>query len=105
MRILLHHAATIELEQAEDWYEGERAGLGEELSAEVDRALQIIGESPTNWPRWPNSPPAPVLRRFVLSRFPFALAYMVEPKRVIVLAIAHTRRRPGYWLHRLKQRS
>jgi toxin ParE1/3/4 len=105
MKILLHDAATAELEEAEDWYEAERPGLGDDLSAEVDRALEILRESPTTWPRWPGSPPTPFVRRFLLWRFPFALAYMVEPSRIVVLAVAHTKRRPDYWFHRLNPQS
>jgi hypothetical protein len=37
------------------------------------------------------------VRRFLLPRFPFAVAYVIRGDDVLVLAIAHTRRRPGYW--------
>jgi toxin ParE1/3/4 len=41
------------------------------------------------------------VRRFVMSRFPFALPYLVIEEQVVVLAVAHLRRRPGYWLRRI----
>jgi plasmid stabilization system protein ParE len=103
VKIVFHREASAELEEAEDWYEAQRPGLGDDLSAEVERALGLIEESPTVWPRWPGAPPLPVVRRFLLARFPFALAYLAEPSRVVVLAVAHTKRRPGYWFHRAKQ--
>jgi plasmid stabilization system protein ParE len=105
MKVVLHAGATAELEEAEDWYEDQRAGLGDDLAAEVDRALEVIRESPTIWPRWPESPIAPYVRRYLMSRFPYALAYIAEPARIVVLAVAHTKRRPGYWFHRLKRPS
>ncbi len=104
VKIVLHAGATaeLELEEAEDWYEEQRPGLGDDLAAEVDRALEIPRETPETWPRWPGSPPVPCLRRFLLTRFPYALAYVAERDRVVVLAVAHGKRRPGYWFHRLK---
>jgi len=104
MKILLHAGATADLEAAEDWYESQRRGLGDDLRAEVDRALEIIRENPETWPRWPDSTPSPLVRRFLLSRFPYALAYVAEADRVIVIAVAHTKRQP-HWLHRLKNLS
>jgi plasmid stabilization system protein ParE len=89
------------MEEADDWYEEQQEGLGADFSGEVDRALKVIGDGPEIWPRWPGSPRAPLVRRFVLTRFPYAIAYMTQLDRVVVIAVAHTRRRPGYWLHRL----
>jgi hypothetical protein len=37
-----------------------------------------------------------------MERFPFALPYVMREDLVVVLAIAHVRRRPGYWLERAK---
>jgi toxin ParE1/3/4 len=42
------------------------------------------------------------LRRYVLRRFPYVLVYLVEPGEIVVLAVAHTHRRPGYWRRRLR---
>lgn len=42
------------------------------------------------------------MRRFLLKRFPFALPYLVLEDLVVVLAIAHERRQPQYWLKRAK---
>jgi hypothetical protein len=69
--------------------------LGSDFAVEVERALAVIGENPRAWPGWPDASEELEIRRFLLSRFPFALAY-----RVIVLAVAHAKRRPGYWLSR-----
>lgn len=35
--------------------------------------------------------------------FPYAIVYVDEPEHVLILAVAHFKRRPGYWLHRLKR--
>lgn len=103
MEIALHAGATADLTSAGDWYESRQPGLGLELNDEVDLALDAIAENPRTWPRWPNAPDVLEIRRFLLPRFPFALAYMVQADRIVVLAVAHTSRRPGYWLDRLRR--
>jgi hypothetical protein len=82
-----------------DWYEAQRSGLGLDFVEEVERALDVIGENPAAWSRWPGAPADMDIRRFLLPRFPFALAYLVVEGRATV-AVAHGRRRPGYWLGR-----
>lgn len=104
MRVRLHPGASADLSSAGDWYEQQVPGLGADLADEVDRALEAIAEQPLTWPLWPGVGAAAGVRRFLLARFPFATGYIVEEREVIVLALAHLRRRPGYWLERLPQR-
>ena len=40
------------------------------------------------------------VRRFVLERFPYTVIFEVLADRVLVLAVAHARRRPNYWKRR-----
>jgi hypothetical protein len=42
------------------------------------------------------------IRRCRLSRFPYAVIYAPEPEEILVIAIMHMHRRPGYWRDRLK---
>jgi plasmid stabilization system protein ParE len=100
VRVRLHPGAVADLTSAGDWYELQVAGLGADLTDEVDRALDAIAERPMTWPEWPGVGEALGVRRFLLARFPFAVAYVVEGDEVVVLAIAHLRRRPGYWVRR-----
>jgi toxin ParE1/3/4 len=103
VKILLHAAASADLAEAGDWYEARRPGLAAELVVEIGRALEILAENPLTWPIWPGMPANRNIRRFLLRRFPFALPYQVESDRAIVLAVAHVKRRPGYWLERARQ--
>ena len=100
MIVELHAEAESELIAAAEWYEDRREGLGDDFIQEVLRASDAVGASPLAWARWPGVRPDFGVRRFVLMRFPFALPYQVLPNRAVVLAIAHTRRRPRYWLRR-----
>jgi toxin ParE1/3/4 len=97
-----HHEARAELTAAAEWYEARRTGLGQDFVAEVDRALLVIQDNPETWPRWPGVKARVPVRKFVLQRFPFAIPYLVHDETIIVLAVAHGRRRPGYWLSRLR---
>ncbi|MCC6998924.1 MAG: type II toxin-antitoxin system RelE/ParE family toxin [Deltaproteobacteria bacterium] len=100
MRLRLHAGATADLEAAGDWYESQRPGLAVEFADEVARALETLAESPLLWPRWPASPDRLRVHRFVLSRFPFAIGYRVHPTEIVVLVVAHAKRRPLFWLSR-----
>jgi hypothetical protein len=48
------------------------------------------------------APTHPPIRRFLLQRFPYAIAYQVHPDLTTVLAIVHGRRRPLYWVGRAR---
>ena len=75
MRVVVLHEASEELSDAATWYEQERAGLGADLLAEASRAVKEIAASPTTWPFVPRSR---VVRRFLLTRFPFVAYYVVH---------------------------
>lgn len=90
-----HPEAEIEVFDALDFYDeldvlqGTRLAAG--LQLEIDTALGLVGELPRSFP-----PYALGTRRCLLRRFPYALVFDIEPEAV-VLAFAHTKRRPGYW--------
>jgi toxin ParE1/3/4 len=100
VRVRLHPGAVADLTSAGDWYEGQVDGLGADLTEEVDAALRLISARPRVWPAWPGLEERLDVRRFLLARFPFAIAFTLAPDEVVVLAIAHLRRRPGYWFGR-----
>jgi toxin ParE1/3/4 len=97
LRIDLHTGAIRDLDDALAWYEARQAGLGTVLLREVSRAFEVIGENPRMWPIWPEWRSRIKVRRFVLQRFHFSIAYIAQRQRILILAIAHGRRRPGYW--------
>ena len=99
MNYRFHPQAEAELYEAQDWYEERRAGLGFEFLTAVSHAIDHIMANPSAYGRWPGS--SLDVHRFVLSRFPYAIAYLVDDGVVELLAIAHTSRRPLYWANRL----
>ena len=105
MRVVLHPEARNELRAAAVWHDERRAGLGEEFLAEATRLLTAVGDRPQAWPRWPGtSADEPTIRRTVMSRFPYLAACEIHEDHVLVLAFAHAKRRPLYWLGRAAAR-
>ena len=100
MKLRIDPAAEEEAQQASQWYEARRVGLGLEFLAAVDAALQRIREDPLQFPNLETLPDEPNVRRFLLKRFPHAIIYEVVSPDIQILAVAHTRRRPQYWKKR-----
>lgn len=92
--------AETEAEDAAKWYEGKRAGLGDEFLAAVDVAIELIEVNPKIGSRLPGVSGEDV-RRVLVHRFPYHVVYIELPDRIQVLAVAHERRRPGYWADRI----
>ena len=92
--------ASHELEAAALWYETQRSGLGLTFLAAVDEAVDQL----TTWPEAgtlvPGVPAHLKVRQAPVVRFPYRVAYLVMSRELRVLAVAHTRRRPGYWRSR-----
>ena len=88
--------AERELAEAVEFYEGARLGLGEEFLDVMYQAVLFLGRYPEAAPRVGRK-----TRCFVLSRFPFSLIYRpLGSGRIRILAVAHQKRRPRYWVGR-----
>jgi toxin ParE1/3/4 len=94
--------AKEELAAAAAWYETRREGLGHEFIVEVDMAFAAIARTPTRFPLYPRASAQFAVRRAIAGRFPYAVAFMDLGSVIRVVAIAHERRRPGYWKDRLE---
>jgi plasmid stabilization system protein ParE len=102
VRLELHPEARAELRSAAIWYDERRPGLGDEFIAEVSATLDRIGDAPESSPPWPRTRAAgPVIRKATIQRFPYVIAFEEHEQHVLVLAVAHAKRRPLYWLRRL----
>jgi toxin ParE1/3/4 len=87
-----HPEAAIEFEEAAAFYESKVAGLGKSFSAEVERTVGFIQEFPDAGASVNTN-----LRRVLVDRFPYAIVYQRTVDSVVIIAVAHQRRRPGYW--------
>lgn len=84
--------AEREVVAAARWYESRELGLGAAFVDEVLRTFDLIEQEPENVP-FLRAP----YRCKRLDRFPYAVIFKVTAQRVYVRAVAHGRRRPGYW--------
>jgi toxin ParE1/3/4 len=90
---ILHSEADAELIEAMDWYDDKDDGLGLELMVEVQRAIAKIELDAGIGARYGSSR----VRFFRTERFPYVIYYREFPDHIWIAAIAHERRRPGYW--------
>jgi hypothetical protein len=91
----------LELAEAAAWYEAQQLGLGSRLLDQVEQLLPALVSRPEAFPRLLDTAPELEIRRALLPRFPFGLVFMWVDRELRVLAVAHARRRPGYWLDRV----
>jgi toxin ParE1/3/4 len=89
----VHPLAADEAEAAERWYRERNESAATRFRVELDRAVELIAERPEAAPPYVGN-----ARRFLLRRFPFFVVYQVFNQRIRVVAVAHARRRPLYWL-------
>ena len=88
--------ALEEAEAAARWYAERSATAAIGFSDEIDAAEAAIARLPEAWPRFDHG-----TRRYLLRRYPFSIVYRVESHRVLVVAVAHGHRQPGYWKSRV----
>lgn len=87
--------ADAEFADAVRWYEEHRTGVGSEFLAAVREARKLVEEHPEI-----GSPVRGAKRgerRLMVRRFPYQLIYYVRSHDIVLVAVAHTKRRPGYW--------
>lgn len=94
----VHPEARDEARAATNWYRARSQDAALDFARTVRAGVQSIREQPAACACWQDSD----ARRKVLSRFPYSIFYVVENDTVIVVAIAHHTRRPGYWRPRLR---
>jgi hypothetical protein len=97
LNLRIHRLAVAEIDHEVDYYESCSVGLGVELEDEIDSLLETILQFPQAAPQWRDRPDRRVA---VLDRFPFTLVYQIKTKEIVILALAHMSRRPGYWSRR-----
>jgi len=77
------------------WYYERGTHLAFEFEREIERAIRLIAEAPARWPAYQKN-----YRRVLVRRFPFSLIYQIRATDIVVLAVAHGHRLPGYWKNR-----
>jgi len=92
-----HHEAILETLEAVDWYEERSLDAASEFKLELRRAEDSVRRHPRSWTPYLHN-----TRCVKLHRFPYVLVYIERGERIIGVAVAHLKRRPGYWRKRLQ---
>lgn len=96
-----HPEARAEFVEDVDWYDDREAGVGERFDVSVRAAIDAAVDSPESWAVWPGWKREPVVRSKGVSDFPYRVVYFVRDDLLIIVAVAHAKRRPGYWRERV----
>ncbi|MDP1605139.1 MAG: type II toxin-antitoxin system RelE/ParE family toxin [Rhodocyclaceae bacterium] len=96
MKIEFHPEALAEFRAATTYYEAQQRDLGSRFMIAVESAIAHIAESPTAWRIVEDD-----VRRYLTKVFPYAVLYSIEDGYILIVAIMHLRREPGYWRKRV----
>jgi plasmid stabilization system protein ParE len=96
VELVIAPEAELDIADAYVWYEGRRAGLGEEFLSSVDACLEGIRRRPEMYPVVHED-----YRRSLIRRFPYAVFYEPSEAAVTIYAVFHTSRNPDKWRQRL----
>ena len=92
-RVVFHRLAAREYRSARDWYADRAIEAAEKFRVAVDQAVSRISSESESLPRL-----GPVYRWVRVRRFPYVLIFRARSQEsIMVMAVAHTSRRPGYW--------
>jgi len=92
----LHPLAWQEIEAGDEWYASRSAQASMNFVSDVFSAIENIRKAPQRWPEYLHG-----TRRFALDRFPFLIVYLDAAEFVNIVAVAHSKRKPGYWKKRI----
>jgi len=95
--LVFRRQARRELDEAGDWYEKERAGLGFEFFAAIEQLLNLIASKPEQFPMLFRD-----TRKAVAQRFPYCVYFRVKNQQVVVIAVFHSSRNPSIWQNRAR---
>jgi toxin ParE1/3/4 len=100
VNLRVHEAAERELLSAARWYDQRQSGLGERFLDDYQAAVARIIAAPASYSRLETLRTRRDIHRCFLNRFPYYVAYELLNDQIVILAIAHTKRRPNYWIRR-----
>ncbi len=92
----LHPLAWQEVEEADSWYLSHSYDVSVEFLSVLYAAVEDISLAPQRWPEYLYG-----TRRFVMQRFSFSIIYLDDLEFVSIVAVAHSKRKPGYWRDRV----
>ena len=95
MKVSLLPLAQKELDEAFTWYEEQVVGLGDSFLDEFNQSVKLIVSFPELYEQIYDN-----LRRCLMNRFPYGIIYGIDGEMIIIIAVAHLKRKPKYWSKR-----
>lgn len=93
--VIFHIEAEAEVLEALEWYAQRSAIAARAFVHELNRVLSLAVRTPQTWAKsFANT------RRIVFPRFPFELVFRLRGETIEIVAVAHQRRQPSYWIDR-----
>jgi toxin ParE1/3/4 len=96
---MFHLEAEQELAEAIAYYDSQRAGLGTRFRDAVEEAVLQLVRTPKAFSPYDRHG----TRKYVMRKFPYNLYFLELADVLWIVAVAHQRRRPNYWRHRLRR--
>jgi len=93
--LIIRPEAEAYIAEAFAWYEARASGLGSEFLLVLDAAFNSILRTPNLYPQVHKR-----VRRALIRRFPFAVFFLAEKKKVVVISVFHVKRNPQVWKKR-----
>lgn len=103
LAVSFHPEAESELRAEARWYDDRREGLGERFEAAVASIIESVLLWPESGQVWSDLTREPVIRSRGVTDFPYRLVYFVTAEELMVVAVAHEKRKPGYWRDRVRE--
>jgi plasmid stabilization system protein ParE len=94
-RVAFHPDASAEYATAFLWYSARGTTIAPNFEREIDRAVRLISQNPLRWPKFDEQ-----RRCLIVRKFPYSVIYEMHGNDVVILAVAHAKRRPYYWRER-----
>ena len=95
MEVIYASGVLEEVTESASYYEDEVEGLGKAFLGKAKDAVEETKSNPLMYRIIERD-----YRRHLLARFPFAVVYRIEGRKIYILAVMHLRRRPFYWKDR-----
>jgi len=95
-QVIVRPAAAADIEDAYQWYESQRPGLGEEFLGALRVTRDRVLEQPEAFPVLHRD----TRRALIPQRFPYGLFYRVYGDTIVIVACMHAKRNPRRWQRR-----
>lgn len=95
MSLRFHPAAVEEIQDAYDFYFDKDPVVAADFLAQVDQGIEAVSGTPLRFPKFAHG-----TRRKLFRKFPHQLIYIIREQEILILAVAHPRKKPNYWAGR-----